>query len=373
MHSIWEEGAFRKTPDLVVVGAGITGLFTALHAKRDAPLRRVVVLERGPHPSGASVKNVGFACFGSPSQLLYDLDTEGEDVALGRVEERWRGLNELRRTLGDGAIGFEGVGGYEVFQQGDPLHAKVAERLDELNTRLRGIFGQDVFSWADDRIGPMGMSAGHMAWNSLEGAVDSGLLMRSLAHKVQGEDVDIRYNTVVEGWEEQADGVLLRLADGSTLKAGQAVIATNGYARTLVPGSDIVPGRGQVVLTSPIPGLALNGTFHMREGFYYFRHYQGRVLLGGARHLDVAGETTMEEGTTALIQDALEEMLRGTILPGQAFRIEKRWSGIMGFRSHGGPAAVEHLSPHVVLAAGLGGIGVAVGIRVGRKAADLVA
>lgn len=372
MYSVWEDRSFRKAPDLVVVGAGLTGLFTALHAKRDDPARRILVLERGPHPAGASVKNVGFACFGSPSQLLYDLETEGEDVALTRVEERWRGLNELRKTLGDAAIGFDPVGGYEVFRPDDPLHGKVSEQLEGLNKQLQRIFGQAVFSWADERIGGMGLDAGHMVWNSLEGAVDSGMLMRSLAHRVQGEDVDIRYNTVVDGWEELPDGVELRLSGGTSVKAGQAVVAINGYTRSLVPDSDIVPGRGQVVITSEIPGLALEGTFHMREGFYYFRNYRGRVLLGGARHLDMAGETTMKEGTTGLIQDALETLLRETIIPGKDFRIEQRWSGIMGFRAHGGPAVVEHLSPHVVLAGGLGGIGVVMGIRVGRRAADLI-
>lgn len=371
-HSLWEDRSFLGQPDLVVVGGGLTGLFTALHTKRKDASRKVLVLERGPHPSGASVKNVGFACFGSPSQLLYDLDTEGEDVALGRVEERWRGLNELRQALGDAAIGFEPVGGYEVFRKGDPMHAKVAERLGELNGKLRAIFGEDVFSWTDDRIGGLGLNAGHLAWNALEGAVDSGMLMHALLHRVQGEGADVRFNAAVEGWEDQPHGVELHLADGTRIKAGSAVIATNGYARSLAPSTDIVPGRGQVVLTSEVPGLALKGTFHMREGFYYFRHFHGRVLLGGARHLDIAGETTMEEGTTPLIQGDLERMLREVIIPGKDFRIERRWSGIMGFRAHGGPAVVEYLSPHVVLAAGLGGIGVAVGIRVGRRAADLV-
>lgn len=372
MYSIWEELSFRNAPDLVVVGAGITGLFTALHAKLKDPHRRVLVLEKGPYPSGASVKNAGFACFGSPSQLLFDLDHEGEEVMLGRVVERWEGLQELRATLGDQAIGYEPVGGYEVFRGGDPLHGKVSERLCDLNRRLKPIFNQDIFRWTDERIRFLGLDAGHLVWNALEGALDSGRLMHTLLQKAQGAGVEVCFGRAVERWEELLDGVELKLAGGDVLKASQTVIATNGYTRTLVPDTDIVPGRGQVVLTSVIPGLQLEGTFHMDEGFYYFRHFQGRVLLGGGRHLDMAGEATMEEGSTPLIQQALETLLRETILPGRGFRIERRWSGIMGFRSQGGPPVVKRLSPHVVLAAGLGGIGVAVGIRVARKAMELV-
>ncbi len=372
MYSIWESRSFRGDPDLVVVGAGITGLFTALHYKRKFRRKRVVVLERGPHPSGASVKNAGFACFGSPSELLHDIDTEGEAAALHRVEERWRGLVELRETLGDAAIGFEAVGGYELFVKDSPLYTRVAERLDALNAALQGIFGKNVFTWADQRIPALGLNADHLVWNPLEGAVDSGMLMRALLAKVQGEGVEVRFSSSVEGWEEEPDGVEFRLADAGTVKAAQAVIATNGYSRTLIPVIDVLPGRGQVVLTSVIPGLQLKGTFHMDEGFYYFREYDGRVLLGGGRNLNKAGETTTEDGTTPQIQTALEELLRQTILPGRAFSIAQRWSGVMGFGSQGGPPVVERISPNVVAAAGLGGIGVAIGIRVGRLAAELV-
>lgn len=372
MKSIWESRSFGGEKDLVVVGAGITGLFTALHYGRAHPRRRILVLERGAYPSGASVKNAGFACFGSPSELLQDIDTEGEAVALHRVEERWRGLTELRETLGDAAIGFEAVGGYELFATDSPLYTRVAERFDALNAALYGIFRKKAFAWADERIADLGLHAGHLAWNPLEGAVDSGMLMRALLAKVQGEGVEVCFKAPVEAWKDHASGVELRLAGGGMVKAARAVIAINGYTRDLVPGTDILPGRGQVVLTSPIPDLKLKGTFHLDEGYFYFRHFQGRVLLGGGRHLDKPGETTTEEATTPKVQNALEELLRTTILPGRDFSIAQRWSGIMGFRTHGGPPVVEHLSPNVVAAGGLGGIGVAIGIRVARKAAGLV-
>lgn len=368
MESIWERRSFNRKTDVAVVGAGITGLFTALHYKREFPRKQVLVLERGPHPSGASVKNAGFACFGSPSELLHDLDHEGAEAMLQRVEQRWRGLAELRETLGDANIGFAPVGGYEVFRNDASLYTRVAERFDALNELLHGIFGKAVFSWADQRAVDMGLAAGHLAWNPLEGAVDSGMLMRALLAKVQGEGVEVRFSATVEGWDDGSDGVEFRTRGGGTLKAGQAVIATNGYSRALIPDIDVLPGRGQVVLTSPIPGLKLQGTFHMDAGYYYFRDYDGRVLLGGGRNLDKAGETTTEDGTTPKIQHALEELLRTTILPGRDFTIEQRWSGVMGFRTQGGPPVVEHLSPNVVVAAGLGGIGVAIGIRVARQA-----
>lgn len=372
MRSIWEERSFGSKVDLIVVGAGITGLFTALHYKRQHPLHRVLVLERGPYPAGASVKNAGFACFGSPSELLRDIDTEGPDVALARVEQRWRGLLELRKELGDAAIGFEPVGGYEVFRAHDPLHERVADRLDTLNTALKDIFGQPVFTWKNERAQDMGLGADRLAWNSLEGAVDSGALMRTLLQKVRMADVEVRTEVTVERIEEDRDDVVLRGPSGIGYRTAHAVLATNGYSRNLVPDCGILPARGQVVLTAPIPGLKLAGTFHMDEGYYYFRHFQGRVLLGGGRHLAKAAETTMEDGTSPIVQDALMDVLRTIVLPGHPLVIEHRWSGVMGFREQGGPPLVERISPHVILAAGLGGIGVAIGIRMARQAAELI-
>ncbi|MEO8734349.1 MAG: FAD-dependent oxidoreductase [Flavobacteriales bacterium] len=371
MFSIWEKNSFNSSVDLAVVGAGITGLFTALHYKRDHPGHVVMVLERGSHPIGASVKNAGFACFGSPSELLHDIATEGSDIALERVEERWRGLLELRAELGDRLIGFEPVGGYELFPVDTSLYSTVADGFDELNRALFDIMGKMVFTWEDERIKQLELHAGHLCFNAMEGALDSGLLMRALLDKTRSEGVDVRFNSTVAGWEDTNAGVQLRLTDGQLLSASRAVFATNGFTRDLLPQCDVLPARGQVMLTSEIPGLQLKGTFHIHAGYYYFRHFHGRVLLGGGRELDKAGEATMDEGTTPKIQAALEEMLHNVILPGKTFTIDQRWSGVMGFRAHGGPPLVNIVSPHAVLAAGLGGIGVAIGIRIAHRAAEL--
>ncbi len=372
MLSIWEQQGFQGDQDLVVVGAGLIGLFTALHYQRKFPGHRVLVVERGAHPAGASVKNAGFACFGSPSEILADMNAEGADAALARVEERWRGLLELRAELGDEAIGFEPCGGHEVYGAGDALYTAVVQRFDELNTLLHPIFGRPAYEWHDQRIGDLGLVAEHLAYTSLEGTVNTGRMMRSLLARVVGVGVQVRFEQNVRSVEDTGGSVVLEMGNGGHIRGAHAVIATNGYASELLPGVDVVPARGQVLLTSPIPGLRLKGTFHAEEGYYYFRNFEGRVLLGGGRHLDKAGETTPEDGLTALIQDALEQMLRTTIIPGTHFTVEHRWSGIMGFRGKGKSPLVDRRSPRVVVAAGLSGMGVAIGIRVARKAAELI-
>ncbi|QQR85975.1 MAG: FAD-binding oxidoreductase [Flavobacteriales bacterium] len=383
MRSIWQERDFRAPAtgqssggghaEVVIVGAGIVGLFTALHYKRANPRHRVVVLERGPLPDGATMRNAGFACFGSPSELLADMAKEGEEAALARVEERWLGLQELRGELGDDRIGFEGTGGYELFGEGDPLYNRVADGFDRLNSALRGIFGRTVYEWRTERIGDLGLTCEHLAFTPLEGPVHSGKLVSTLLAKASEAGVDIHFSQEVLDLEEQSGRVLVSTRAGHSWTGDRIVVATNGYAKDLLPELDVVPARGQVVVTSPIPGLKFKGTFHAHEGFYYFRDFEGGVLLGGGRHLDMAGEATAEHSSTPLIQQDLERMLREVILPGQPFTVAHRWAGIMGFRSTGKTPLVERLSERVVCAVGLSGMGVAIGIRVARKAARLVA
>lgn len=372
MHSLWESRQFHRTPDLVVVGAGIVGLFTALFHKRRHPHHHVVVVERGPFPSGASVKNAGFACFGSPSELLADLEKEGPDAMLARVENRWKGLLELRAELGDTAIGFEPSGGHEIYSAHDPLYTRVAERFDELNAALRPIFGRTVFTHDDGAIGAFALAGvHHLVRTELEGPLDSGALMATLLRKVLAEGVLFRSKTSVLSIEEQPHDVVLHLQDGERLRASNIAICTNGYARQLLPDLPVEPARGQVLKTSPIPGLRLRGTFHYDEGFYYFRDHGGGVLLGGGRNLDIAGEATWEDETTPRIQHALEDLLRNVIIPGQPYEIVQRWSGVMGMGPSKTPI-VERYSERVVVAVRLGGMGVAIGIRVARNAASLL-
>ena len=67
MISFWEKIAFTKY-DLIVVGGGITGLFSALSFNKKHPNSRIAILDRGIFPNGASTKNAGFACLSTVSK-----------------------------------------------------------------------------------------------------------------------------------------------------------------------------------------------------------------------------------------------------------------------------------------------------------------
>ena len=125
------------------------------------------------------------------------------------------------------------------------------------------------------------------------------------------------------------------------------------------------------LITAPILDLHIKGTFHLDQGYYYFRNIGNRILLGGGRNLDYVTEETTEMGETALIQNELERLLKKVILPHKDVSIAHRWSGIMGVGSQKKPI-VKVLSDNIYCGVRLGGMGVAIGSIVGSDLADLI-
>jgi glycine/D-amino acid oxidase-like deaminating enzyme len=152
----------------------------------------------------------------------------------------------------------------------------------------------------------------------------------------------------------------------------QLHFATNGFASQLLPDLDVAPARAQVLITSPISDLKVRGTFHIDEGFFYFRNVGNRLLLGGGRNLDIEGETTSEMQISRLIQGKLDELLSQTILPDSDYTIEHRWAGIMGVGQQK-RTIIKRLSDNVSCSVRLGGMGVAIGTSIGKESAELIA
>lgn len=373
MHlSYWEQDGLLEA-DCIVVGAGLIGLQTALELRALAPAARILVLERGALPAGASSRNAGFACFGSLTELLHDIDTLGADAALALVEQRWRGLQRLRSRVGDAAVEYEALGGYEVLTA---AHLPALERIDEVNQLMAPLFRAPVFR-ADQqglRRAGFGLSARALVVNPHEGQLHSGRLMDVLLRQTAAAGVRIHTGVQVRAVHESGRRVEVH-ADSTThtlvFRAAGVALCTNGLLEQLAPGCGIRPARGQVLVTEPVPDLAWRGSFHMDQGYIYFRHLGNRVLLGGARNADLAGETSAEMTLTEPIQQRLEQLLQDTLLPGRDTRIAMRWAGIMGFSEHK-QAVVRRVSPRVLIGFGCNGMGVALGADVAARTAALL-
>jgi glycine/D-amino acid oxidase-like deaminating enzyme len=371
--SFWERQTFFREADALIVGSGIVGLNTARALREKHPDWRIVVVERGILPYGASTRNAGFACFGSVGELAEDLKVMSRDEVFSLVERRWRGLQRLRQILGDDAIGYEPLGGYEVFSPEElATYEECLQLMPELNEVLKEFTGSEVYSVADNQIDKFGLnSVKHLIFNRAEGQIDTGRMMDALLNYVRQQGVAVYNGITIRKWYEHQDSIEIITGEDFTLRAQRVIFCTNGFATQLLPQLMVEPGRAQVLITNPIENLRLKGCFHADHGYYYFRNVGDRVLLGGGRNLDFEAERTVEFGLTAIVQQKLEQMLREMILPGIDYQIEQRWSGIMGL----GPVKttiVEKLTDRIYCAVRMGGMGVAIGSLAGEECADIV-
>ena len=376
MFSIWERETFFAPQDVVIAGGGFVGLWSAYYIKKKNPKARVSIIDRGVIPTGASTRNAGFACFGSLSEVVHDAENMGLEKTLALVEMRYKGLERIQKLFNPSKIDFDLCGGYELFQahENKPVEKLKAE-MDYVNAHLKKITGlKKTYKLADDKINRFGFgSTAHMVENRLEGYLHSGKLVQALMQKVQLLGVQIFSNIEMTTFEQSNACVTINTNKSIAFKTKQLLVCTNAFAKELLPDADIVPARGQVLVTSPIKNLPWNGTFHFDEGFYYFRNLGNRILLGGARNADFNGEQTTSFDTTEIIQDKLELFLRNTILPNYSgdYTIEHRWAGIMGMGSAKSPI-VKEVRPNIFCAVRMSGMGVALAPVVGQQVSALL-
>ena len=367
--SHWEIKTWLSNIDYTIVGSGIVGLNCALRLRQRFPKVKILILEKGTLPHGASTKNAGFACFGSLSEIINDLNFHSEVEVLQLIKTRIEGLNLLRETLGDKTIDYQNHGGYELFLKEDEnLFNSCIEKRKSINELLQPLFKKDVFNLKDNTFGFKSIKE-QSVFNPFEGQIDTGKMMDALLQKVQSQNIKILNNVTVEAFSNEGNSVKLK-TNLFELSTSKLLITTNGFASQLL--NEIVePARAQVLITKPIKNLNIKGTFHLDEGYYYFRNINDRILFGGGRNLDFKTENTSIFGETELIQNKLEDILKTTILPKTPFEIDHRWSGIMGIGNQKKPI-VKQIENNVFCGVRLGGMGVAIGSLIGKQLAELV-
>jgi gamma-glutamylputrescine oxidase len=371
--SYWEHQTFLRGYDVVIVGAGLVGLTAALHTRRLRPRARVLVLDRDALPNGASTKNAGFACFGSVSELLEQEARGGTDALVRVVQARWEGLAELRHLVSDESLHYQPTGGYELFRPAEAQLAQICrDAIPYYNELLAPVIGtNDIFRDASSHLARLGFAGVDvMLENKAEGALHTGRMMEALLRQAWQTGITVLHGCAVQALEPGTGLVRLQTTLG-TVEAEQVIVATNAFSRQFFPDLDLQPGRGQVLVTEPIAGLHLPGTFHYDKGYYYFRQVENRILLGGGRHLNFEAEATTEPGLTPLVQQQLEQLLHDVILPGRALRIDYRWSGVMAFGTALEPF-VGLLAPGVFGALRCNGMGVALGAGVGKRVVEIM-
>ena len=166
--SWWEYDYFLRDCEFLILGAGIVGLSTAIELLDREPDAKVTVIDSSGIYKGASTRNAGFACFGSPSELLFDISENGEELCIELLRKRYQGLTILKERIGS-QIDYQETGGVELPQSNSKfeyylsklpyLNDLISEALGLQNcfSVQEGFFGREIFNRWEGKLNPMKM------------------------------------------------------------------------------------------------------------------------------------------------------------------------------------------------------------------------
>jgi glycine/D-amino acid oxidase-like deaminating enzyme len=353
------------TADLVVVGGGYTGLWTALRSRERHPDRSVVLLEAGRCGDEASGRNGGFASaslthgFGNgvarwPDELA-ELDRLGEEnlAAIGETVARYAIDCHWERT-GELTVASRPHQVEELAHLADEMRAagKDVVLLDADATRAR-VDSPTYLAGLSDPHGTALVEPARLAWGLRQACLDAGVV--------------IHEGTEVLGLDD--GGTTVRTARGQ-VRAGRVALATNAFRPLLRRlGLMTVPVYDHVLMTEPLSAEQRSAIgWTQREGvgdaanlFHYYRLTRDdRILWGGydaVYHFGSRIARDLEQSATT--HALLAEHFFTTFPQLEGLRFTHRWGGVIDTctrfsaffgTAHGG---------RVAYAAGYTGLGVA--------------
>jgi glycine/D-amino acid oxidase-like deaminating enzyme len=279
------------TADVAVIGAGFTGLWTALALTDTDPSLRVTVLEQESVGFGASGRNGGFCQASLTHGLANGIRHFPDEVEL-LEREGLANIAALVAFTREHRIdcNLEDTGGLAVADQAfqvDEFKAwadQAAEHGEEVVFLDRDAVQAEVHS-------PIWQAGLYSPPQGRDLLVDPAKLVRGLARVADERGVTIHERTRVHAVERRAAGIRLTTDDGAILDADQVVVATSAYSGWLRRlESQFVPVYDYALVTDPLtPEQRASIGWARRQGmsdannqFHYFRlTADDRILWGG--------------------------------------------------------------------------------------------
>lgn len=267
-----------RAVDIAIVGAGLTGLWTAYYLlKADATLR-ITLLEKDIAGFGASGRNGGWCSALFPASAAALEKRHGFDAAVAMRRAMVDTVAEVGAVTAAEGIDCDFVrGGTLSFARSEVQVGAAQAEVDEARR-----FGVDDLQWLDVVPGsPAGGAAGALAavLDPACARLHPAKLVRGLARVVERMGATIHECTEVTGWTAGK----VHTTRG-TVTAGRVVLATEGYGATLKQTHrDILPLYSLMIATEPLSDAAWAdiGIEH-GQTFSDYRH----LLVYGQRTAD---------------------------------------------------------------------------------------
>lgn len=376
--------------DVVVVGAGLTGLWTAHYLHRADPALRIAVLEQEVAGFGASGRNGGWcsALFPTSWDLLVQQSSPGEALRLHRA------MQETVREVGR-VSALEGIDAH-FRRSGTVTLARTPVQLARLRSAVTTAHARG-FTEADERLLEAGEASALLASEGVLGGsftphcavVHPARLVRGLARVVEASGVP-----VFEGTAVRSIGPGRVETDAGTVRAEIVLRATEGYTPQL-PGLErrVVPVYSLMVATEPLDeatwdSIGLGGAAGAdRPTFTDGRHLiiygqrtaDGRLAFGGrGAPYHFGSRIRPSYDVEPRVFDDLRAVLR-RMLPqltreggGRDVRFTHQWGGCLGIARDWAASVGLDRATGIGWAGGYVGDGVSTTNLAGRTLADLV-
>ncbi len=377
--------------DLVVVGAGFTGLWAAHQALDDDPDRDVLVLDASVPGDGASGRNGGFCDASVTHGIANGLDKWPEEYPkLHRLgNENLAGLlADLDRHSIDAR--WEPVGELDVATAPWQLEG-LEEHVDALVAMGEDVEVLDAAAVRAEVDSPT--FVGGLWRRSNVGLVDPGRLVFGMREALTRRGARLADNTPITSLERRdgragtagpgGAGVDLH-GPGLKVSARQVLLATNAFPGLLAPiRRAVVPVYDHVLVTEPLSAAQRDAIgWRHRQGvgdsanqFHYFRLTpDDRILWGG---YDAIYHWRGRIGPAVEANPATEAMLAAQLLDCfpqiEGIRITHRWGGPIATTTRFAVTVGHRWDRRVAWAVGYTGLGVGASRFGARVALDLLA
>ena len=369
--------------DVVVVGAGLTGLWSAYYLKRADPSLRIAVLEQEIAGFGASGRNGGWCSALFPTS--WDALVRASSVDGARRQHR--AMQDTVREVGR-VVEAEGIAA-DYRRGGTVTLARTPVQLARLRADVATVHGRG-FDEDDERLLDRDEARGLLDASDVLGAtftphcaaVHPARLVRGLARVVEASGVAILEQTRVTALEP---GVA-RTTVGD-VRAEVVLRATEGYTPGLAgQRRAVVPVYSLMVATEPLDEATWARIgLHDRPTFSDGRHLivygqrtaDGRLAFGGRGapyHFGsgVRASYDVEPRVFAELRRTLRELLPQLGPEDGGVRFTHQWGGPLGIARDWAASVGFYRRTGLGWAGGYVGDGVATTNLAGRTLADLV-
>ncbi|MDF1822535.1 MAG: FAD-dependent oxidoreductase [Alcanivoracaceae bacterium] len=394
-HSFWQYkyGDYAPNPplppgdydtDVLVIGAGFTGLTCAREIRKDDPSRRVMVLDANDIGFGASGRNGGFnmTLFGvEPEITVMRWGREKTAEAQAYMQQAVKYVKDLIESEGLDSD-YEHTGMLRV-----AYTERQARRLKKTYKLLTEITRPDSFKYLDGEQTQKLLSCPHIKGAIYEpetGILDPCKHVRSLKMLAEREGAEIYENTKVVSVVRE-DGSAVVQTGTATIRAKKLVMATNAWTHNLKSSPKVSNIQAPVwtyqIVTDPLTPEQWQGVNWQErmsiEDNRQFVHYMritkcGRITMGGGCIGIEYNDQKMDLWKNEKTWQDLERHLKWMFPALKDVKVHYKWGGCVSVNVDMTPEIGFIGDNNIIYAAGCIGHGVSLTQLNGRLIADLV-